>query len=153
MAMTAAVALAVVAAAAQTAGPIIAGKSEKNIADAQAKVAKQQASQEERAAAQKERDFRRKQRATAASVRAAGGARGIELGVGSPLLSAVDFTKETERQALRIREGGEIRASRFRSQASLLKAQGKAAFVGGIISGVGSGAASGSRSAALAGGS
>ena len=132
-AMTALVVAAVVVAA----GSITAGMAARGQARAQAKSAKIQAEQERRKAAFAERDFKRRQRAAAASVRAAGGARGVDVGSGSPLLAALDFGAETERQALRIREGGEVRANRLENQASLLRAQGKAAMMGGFFGGAG----------------
>lgn len=136
-AMTAVVVAAVVIAA----GSIMSGFAARGQARSQAKAAKIQAEQERRRAAFDERDFRKQQRARLASIRAAGGARGIDMGEGSPLLAAIDFTKESEKQALRIREGGEVRANRLENQASLLKSQGKAALMGGFFGGAG-GAAS-----------
>ena len=101
-------------------------------AEAQAEIQRQQADRERIVAAQKERDFRKRQSAAAAAVRAAGGARGVDVSTGSPLLSAMDFASETELQALRVREGGEVSATRLEQQASLLDFSGRsAAIVGG----------------------
>ena len=91
--------------------------------EAQAEISRQQAARETQVSAQQEEDFRSRQRRAAAAVRAAGGARGVDISVGSPLLSAQDFIRETERQALRIREGGEVRSTRLEQQAALLGAR------------------------------
>ncbi len=88
--------------------------------EVQATINRQQAERETQVSAQQEEDFRARQRRAAAAVRAAGGARGVAIDVGSPLLSAEDFTRQTEIQALRIREGGEVRSTRLEQQASLL---------------------------------
>lgn len=103
------------------AGSIFSGISAGKQAEAQAEIARQQAERERQVSKQKETDFRKRQRRAASAVRAAGGARGIDVSVGSPLLSAQDFIRETERQALRIREGGEVRATRLEQQAELLR--------------------------------
>ena len=91
--------------------------------EAQAEISRQQAARETQVSAQQEEDFRKRQRRAAAAVRAAGGARGVDISVGSPLLSALDFTRETELQAQRIREGGVVRSTRLEQQASLLSAR------------------------------
>ena len=96
-------------------------KQDKKQADAQAVVSEQQAARERQVAGENEADFRKSQRRAAAAIRAAGGARGIDISVGSPLLTAEDFARETDVQALRIREGGEIRATRLDQQADLLR--------------------------------
>ncbi len=91
--------------------------------EAQAEISRQQAERERLVALQQEEDFRKRQSRAAATVRAAGGARGIDISVGSPLLSAQDFARETELMALRIREGGEVQSTRLEQQATLLSAQ------------------------------
>lgn len=101
--------------------------------EGKAEVARQQAERERVVATQKEGDFRGRQRRAAAAVRAAGGARGIDISTGSALISAADFARETERQALRIREGGEIRGTRLEQQASLLSAAGRSSLEAGRI--------------------
>ena len=102
--------------------------------EAQAEINRQQAERERQVSGQQEEDFRSRQRRAAAAVRAAGGARGVDVSVGSPLLSAQDFIRETERQALRIREGGEIRSTRLEQQADLFRMQGRAARTSGLLS-------------------
>ena len=113
--------------------------------EAQATINRQQAERETQVSAQQEEDFRTRQRRAAAAVRAAGGARGVAIDVGSPLLSAEDFTRQTEIQALRIREGGEVRSTRLEQQASLLASQA------GSTRALGSSRASGLRTAGFIG--
>ena len=103
-------------------------------ANAQAKISKQRANRERVLARQRERDFRKRQSAIASRVRAIGGARGIDLSTGSPLLSSTAFDKEVELQARRIREGGEVSATRLEQQAGLLEGAGTAKAVGGGLS-------------------
>ena len=114
-------------------------------AEAQATISRQQADRERQVSEQQEQDFRTRQRRAAAAVRAAGGARGVDVGVGSPLLSAEDFIRETELQALRIREGGEVRSTRLEQQASLLTARA------GSLRGIGRLESSAARTAGLFG--
>ena len=114
-------------------------------AEAQAEISRQQAERETQVAGQQEGDFRARQRRAAAAIRAAGGARGIALNVGSPLLASEDFIRETERQALRIREGGEVRSTRLEQQASLLTARA------GSLRGIGRLESSAARTAGLFG--
>jgi hypothetical protein len=101
------------------------GRAQQQQAESQAEISRQQAERERQVAAQKEGDFRKQQRAAAAAVRAAAGARGIDISTGSPLLSAADFAGETAAQALRIREGGEVSATRLEQQADLLQHSGR----------------------------
>lgn len=102
-----------------------------NQASAQAEVLRQQAERERVVAAEQEGDFRAQQSRAAASVRAAAGARGIDISTGSPLLAAQDFARQTTRQALRIREGGAIQAHRLEQQGFLLEQN--AAFQGPLL--------------------
>ncbi len=129
------VAAAAVAGAGATAASAAAARGQ---AKAQSKVMKQQAEQERRRALEKERDFRRRQRRLQASVRAAGGARGIEMGTGSPLLAERDFSTETEVMADRIKRGGDLSATRLEQQASLIKQAGQAEFATGLVGAGGS---------------
>lgn len=141
--------LAFASAAVSAVGSIVQGKAAQKQAEAQAEISRQQAERERVVAGEKEGDFRASQRRAAAAVRAAGGARGIDISVGSSLLTAEDFSRQTTRQALRIREGGEIRATRLDQQADLLRAKGRAASTAGII-GAGSSLLSGAtRSASI----
>ena len=54
---------------------------------------------------------------------------------GSPLLVSEDFAAEVEFQALRIRSGGELRATRAEQQATLQRLKGRAARTSGFTRG------------------
>ncbi len=116
------------------------GKLQQELAGQQATVTEQQAQSERVVAGQQEGDFRRQQSALMARRRAILGGSGIDQATGSPLLVSEDFRRETELQALRIRAGGEIRATRLEQQAgfqrfegSLLRFAGDNALVAGRI--------------------
>lgn len=126
--------LTAVATVASAVGSIVQGRAVQKQDESQAKISEQQAERDRQVAGEQEGDFRARQRRAAAAVRAAGGARGVDISVGSPLLTAEDFSRETTRQALRIREGGEIRATRLEQQADLLRDRGRAAATSGFIS-------------------
>lgn len=113
-------------AALSAASAISQGISAKNQADTQAAINEQQAMREKQVSAGEERDFRRKQSRLLAERRAGLGASGVEIGTGTPLLAASDFAAETELQALRIRSGGDIRATRLEQGAQLTRAAGRA---------------------------
>lgn len=93
------------------------------VAEQQAEVTRQQADQERVVAATSETDYRKQQSRQMAARRAALGGTGVESGSGSPLLVSQDFAAEIEQQALRLRAGGEISATRLEQQASLTGAQ------------------------------
>lgn len=95
----------------------------------------QQAEGERQAAAARESDFRKSQSREMARRRAALGASGVVQSTGSPLLASEDFAGEVELQALRIRQGGEVSATRLQQQASLARLQGKNAQTGGFLRG------------------
>lgn len=126
------------AAVASAAGSAVSGIQAQQQAKKQAKIQEQQAERERQVAAQNEADFRKRQHRAAAAVRAATGARGIEGSVGSPLLASEDFGREVEEQARRIREGGEISATRLEQQADLTRSQGSSALTSGLFGAGGS---------------
>ena len=111
------------------------GVAAKGQAKLQAGVLQQQADRDRLQAASDEEDFRRNQSRVLASRRAAMGAAGVEQGTGSALLVSEDFAGETELQALRIRTGGEVRATRAEQQASLQRFAGRQAQTAGFIRG------------------
>lgn len=100
-----------------------------------AAVAKQQADRERLQAASDGRDFRRGQSRVMASRRAAAGASGVDASTGSSLAVAEDFAGEVELNALRIKNGGEVRATRAEQFAQLQRASGKNAQIGGFVRG------------------
>ena len=96
---------------------------------------RQQADRERLQAKSDEEDFRRNQSRALAAGRAGQGASGIDPSTGSPLLVAADFASEVELSALRIRSGGEVRATRAEQQAGLVRQQGRAAGRAGFTRG------------------
>lgn len=117
------------------------GRAAKKEADFRARLAEQDAEVERQKAArelvvarQSEEDFRRDQSNLMGTRRARLGATGVEPGAGSPLLVSEDFAAEGELQALRIRAGGEVAATRLEqsalrleSEASLFRFSGRSA--------------------------
>jgi len=119
------VAATLASAAVSAAGAISSGQAQARAANFQAAVMRQQAERERQLAARKEEDYRREQSRLFAARRAAGGASGIDLSVGSPLLVSEDFAGEREYQALTIRAGGEDAATRLEQSAALQRLQGR----------------------------
>jgi len=111
------------------------GFAAKQTADFQAGILRQQAERDRLQAASDEDDFRRNQSRVLAARRAALGASGVEASEGSPLLVSEDFAGEVELQALRIRSGGELTATRAEQQATLQRFQGRAARTSGFLRG------------------
>lgn len=101
------------------------GQAARKESKARAAINEQQAQQERKAASAAESDFRRKQSRFMAERRAGLGGSGVQVGTGSPLLAAGDFADEVELQALRIREGGDLRATRLEQQAELTRRAGR----------------------------
>lgn len=125
-------------------GAIQQGQQAAAAARTQGQVLQQQAAAERGDTAAEEADFRRQQQRLMGTRRALLGATGVESGTGSPLATSADFAAETELQALRIRSGGERRATRLEQEASLVRQRGtqarRAGFVRGgalLLSGVG----------------
>ncbi len=111
------------------------GQATREASKSQATVLNQQAERERQQAAANEGDFRRRERARSAAIRAARGGTGVQGGAGTPLLTASDREEEVELQALRIRGGGDLRATRAEQQAALLKTRGRAAQRAGFVRG------------------
>ncbi len=114
-------------------GAIQSGQALSDRQDFQAQVAEQQADSERVASRQEEEDFRRQQSFLMARRRAMLGASGVQVTSGSPLLVSQDFARETELNALRIRSGGNIRATRLEQQADLFRSSGSSARTAGRI--------------------
>ena len=114
-------------------------------------IAQQQATRARQQAAIDEQDFRRQQGDLMASRRALMGGGGVESGAGSPLAVSSDFAGETELNALRIANMGEVEANRLQqevmnqqAQAGLFGMQGRQAVTGSyyraggtLLSGIG----------------
>lgn len=122
-----------VAAAAAVVGAVSSiaqGQAANQQAKYQSEVMRQQAERERQDAANREQDYRRDSSREMAHRRAMMGASGVEAGEGSPLLVAEDMTGEAEYQALRIRSGGELQATRLEQNAALTRSAGRNAMIG-----------------------
>lgn len=124
-----------VGAIASVVGAVQAGSAAKAQANTEARIEIQRAERERRQSEADEEDFRRNQARVLASRRAALGASGVEQSTGSPLLVSEDFAGEVELNALRIRSGGELRATRAEQQAQLQRRKGSAARAAGFVRG------------------
>ena len=116
-------------------GAISGGQAANRQAQFQASVFRQQAEREKQDAAQKEEDFRRQQARLSATRRALLGGSGVEPSEGSPLLVSEDLAGEVELQALRLRSGGQMAASRLEQSAILQSAAGRSARTAGFMRG------------------
>lgn len=112
-------------------GQVQQGKQAANQAQFQAQVAQNDAiiagQQRDRAiktAASNEEDYRRQQSELFGSRQALLGNTGVQRGAGSPLAVSTDFTGETELNALRLRNEGDVKANRL--QQSVLNQQSQA---------------------------
>ena len=126
-------AIAVLGAVTSAVGAIRQGEAQRKRAELQAGVLRQRAESERLRFAAAERDFRRARDFDLASLRAAGGASGVDQTAGSPLLGRGAFTREAELQALRIRFGGKPVSTRLDQQAQLQRFQGRAAQKAGFF--------------------
>ena len=104
-------------------------------ANLQAGIQRQRADRERLEAAATEADFRARQSRAMAERRAGLGASGVDPAAGSPLLVSEDFAGEVELAALRIRTGGEVRATRLEQEATLNRFAGRAARRQGFVRG------------------
>lgn len=120
-------AIAAVAAVVGAIGMVQAGNAQKKSADMQATVMGQQADYERQKAARDEEDYRRDASALAAQQRALLGAAGVDTSTGTPLLLQENLAGEAEYQALKIRSGGELAATRMEQQSTIVRYEGKQA--------------------------
>ena len=111
------------------------GRAEQQRADLQADIERQKAKRELENAAVREEDLRRKTSQLMGQRRAILGASGVDPSSGSPLLVSEDFAAEAELQALRIRSGGELSATRLEQQANLFRLSGRQAGRAGFVRG------------------
>jgi hypothetical protein len=125
MALTTSAVIGLIGAAAGAAGGVSQAQAQKKQANFQANVARQQAESERLAASEQERDYRKAQSSRLAQIRASMGASGTDTSTGTPLLALADFEGETERNALRIRSGGEIRSRRLDELGGFYNSAGK----------------------------
>tara|TARA_R110002096_G_scaffold59612_2_gene149395 strand:- start:206 stop:661 length:456 start_codon:yes stop_codon:yes gene_type:complete len=133
LATTTVAAMALASAAIGAAASVSQGMAAKKQANFSATVAQQQADRERLQAANDSEDYRREQSRVLAARRAAQGASGVDAGSGSSLLTSEDMAGEIELNALRIKNGGEVRATRAEQFASLQRASGKNAQTAGFM--------------------
>lgn len=119
-----AAAAAIAGAALSAYGSVQQGKAAQEAANFEAAINLQQADRERQLAEAAEADFRKDQSRLLAQRRAVLGASGVESTTGSPLLVSEDFVGEVELEALRIRNGGEVSATRLEQQAILTQSGG-----------------------------
>lgn len=134
MALTTSAVIGLIGAAAGAAGGISQANAQKKQAKFQANVSRQQAESERLAAEESERDYRKAQSSRLAQIRASMGASGTDTSTGTPLLALADFEGETERNALRIRSGGEIRSRRLDELGGFQDSAGRNAETAGYAS-------------------
>lgn len=125
MALTSSAVIGLIATAASVAGGVSQANAAKKQSNFKANVANQQAESERLAAAEQERDYRKEQSSRLAQIRASMGASGTDTSTGTPLLAFADFEGETERNALRIRSGGEIRSRRLDELGGFYRSAGR----------------------------
>jgi len=133
MALTTAAMLTIASTAASVIGSMSQASAAQDQADYQATVQRQQATRERQIAESEERDFRKRQSAALALRRAELGGSGVRGTTGTPLIAEEDFMSEAELQAQRIRQGGEVSATRLEQQADLTKAAGRSASQRGFM--------------------
>lgn len=125
--------VALAAAAISAAGTVVTGIQQQKQAKTQSAILRQQADRERLQSEADEKEFRDQQQRLLAKRRAVLGGSGVDLSSGSPLLASQDFAGETELQALKIRNGGEVRGTRLEQNAGLVSAKGNAAMTGSLF--------------------
>jgi hypothetical protein len=102
------------------------GQDAKDQSRKQAQIYEEQAAQERNASRQEASDYEKRARAMIASRRAILGGSGVQSQSGSALLGTEEMITESERQAARIRAGGNLVAGRIEQQAGLTRMSGSA---------------------------
>ncbi len=124
--------LAAASLAVSTVGAVVSGIQQFQQAKFSSAVAHQAAERDRQLAAANEEEFRRSQSRAMARRRALLGVSGVDPGSGSPLAVTADLASDTELNALRIRSGGEVRATRLEQNAALLSSSATNALTGGF---------------------
>lgn len=130
--------LAAVGAAVSAVGTVASGVMSFQQARSQAAAQEQQAAFARRQAQIDADEFRRRQKRLLGTARATRGATGVDLLSGSPLLVDDDTIDEIVFQTERIRQGGDITATRLEQQAGYTRAAGTSALAGSVLSAGGS---------------
>ena len=120
------------------AGSIQQGQAAQQQANLQAEILRREAERERLVSQGEASEFARDTRRLLARQRALMGARGVQIGTGTPLELATDTAEEAEFQRLKILSGGEATVSRLLSQAGLARASGRAARRQGFLRGAAS---------------
>jgi hypothetical protein len=119
-ATTTIIAVAAVAAALASAGAAVAqGQAQAKASRFNAKVAENQAISERQRSAADAEAFRRRQSRMQATILTRQAGSNVDIGTGTPLLTAEDFAGTSEYSALNILAGGDARAATLESQAKL----------------------------------
>lgn len=118
------------------AGSMMAAQAQQKQAKTEANILREQAERERQQAAADSQEFKDQQARVLAQRRAVMGGSGVDLSTGSPLLAAEDFAGEVELQALKIRNGGDVRSTRLEQQAGLTIMKGNAAAQQTMFSGL-----------------
>ena len=119
--------VAIIGAVAGAASSLREGQEAESQADFEAAVKAQQAERERRIAAGDEEGFRIAQSRLQGDRTAQLGASGVDPTTGSPVDTGGDLAAEIELQALRIREGGQVRGTRLDQESLLTSAAGDTA--------------------------
>jgi hypothetical protein len=128
--------IAIMAASALSAvGAVSSGMAANNQAKTQASIYAQQAERARLEAAGNEQEFRDQQQRTMAARRAVMGGSGVDPSSGSTLLASEDFAGEVELAALKIRNGGEVNATRLEQSGMLARAKGASDMQAGLFRG------------------
>lgn len=128
----AATAIAAVSAVVSAVGVISSADASRRAANQNADIAEQNAIAARQKAAYDEQMHRERVKKILGSQRALYGKAGVEM-TGSPLLVMEDTAEQGELDALAIRFGGEVSASQNRSQANLMRMQGRDAMTAGTF--------------------
>lgn len=128
----AAIAVSAAATAASMYSSYQSGKSQQAAADYNAKVAEQQSRQAQQVAKTKEENYRAEVDRRMAKIRADYAEAGVTT-EGTPLLVMMESARQAEKDAARIRYGGDIESSALLSEAGLQRMVGKQAYQAGTI--------------------
>lgn len=124
--MPAAAVYVIAAAVIAAGGALYSGEQQRKAASYSADVAEQAARAAQEKVAYDETMHREKIRKNLSTMRSLYGRAGVDM-TGTPLLALEESAAQGEMDALAIRYGGDVAAARQRSEAGLLKIQGKAA--------------------------
>ena len=108
------------------------GRAQQDAANFNSAMANQQAKQARDVAKIKEENYREQVRRHMATMRAQYSASGVTM-EGTPLMVMMDSAREAERDAQRIRYGGELESWAYEGESGLQKMIGKQAYKAGMV--------------------